>query len=196
MALGRPREFDTDEALTRAMEVFWRKGYEGTSLTNLTEAMSISRPSLYAAFGNKEDLFRKALARYIRETGSLVVDKAIKEPTARAVAEQLLLGAAELHTDPRYPGGSFLLRGILDSGEAAESIQTEMNASLGAFGGAIQQRLSRAKEEGDLPADSDLPLLLNYLITVFFGLAIQASRGASRAELREVARMAMRGWPR
>src|SRR5947207_11547368 len=99
---GRPRAFDTDAALDAALAVFWRKGYEGASLTDLTAAMGINRPSLYAAFGSKEDLFRKALDRYA-EGPAAYVREALEEPTARAVAERLLRGAAELLTNPRNP---------------------------------------------------------------------------------------------
>src|SRR5213082_3312703 len=89
---GRPREFDIDEALAAALRVFWSKGYEGASLTDLTEAMGITRPSLYAAFGNKESLFRKALDLYEREKLAYM-DEALKQPNARAVARHLLEGA-------------------------------------------------------------------------------------------------------
>src|SRR5206468_5468727 len=101
---GRPCEFDKDKVLERALQVFWQKGYEGTSLSDLTRAMGINRPSLYAAFGNKEALFQKALDRYAGGPASYVRE-ALNEPTARAVAERLLHESAEVQTDPRYPPG-------------------------------------------------------------------------------------------
>src|SRR5881397_2597277 len=101
---GRPRSFDLDKALDAALQVFWQKGYEGASLSDLTEAMGINRPSLYAAFGNKEALFRKVLDRYFAGPAAYVRE-ALQEPTARAVVERLLLGAAESHSDPRHPQG-------------------------------------------------------------------------------------------
>src|SRR5205814_7401242 len=101
---GRPRSFDTNKALDRALQVFWRKGYEGASLPDLTEAMGINRPSLYAAFGNKEALFRKALDRYVQGPAAYV-RKSLTEPTARAVAERVLRGSADLLTDRRNPSG-------------------------------------------------------------------------------------------
>src|SRR5690349_5468094 len=102
MPTGRPREFDLDERLDRAMRVFWRLGYEGAGLAELTEAMGISRPSLYAAYGNKETLFRKAVERYAAGPARHV-EEALREPTARAAAERLLRGAAEVTTSPENP---------------------------------------------------------------------------------------------
>src|SRR5262252_1533238 len=103
---GRPRAFDIDDALDRALEVFWRKGYEGASLPDLTKAMGINRPSLYAAFGNKEALFRRAIERYVEGPGCHVRE-AIDEPTARKVVERLLRGSIDLITDVRKPRGCF-----------------------------------------------------------------------------------------
>src|ERR1700738_3561065 len=101
-AAGRPRSFDTGKALNRAVEVFWRKGYEGASLSDLTKAMGINRPSLYAAFGDKESLFRKVLDRY--DSGPAgYVREALNQPTARAVVERLMEGAAELGTASSNP---------------------------------------------------------------------------------------------
>src|SRR5437762_10822949 len=107
MPRGRPREFDTEQALDAALEVFWRKGYEGASLPDLTEAMGINRPSLYAAFGNKEELFRTVVTRYV-EGPAAFVREALEEPTARGVAERLLSAAVDLVTDPRNPRGCLL----------------------------------------------------------------------------------------
>src|SRR5947207_13461768 len=110
MPLGRPRAFDADKALDKALKVFWRKGYEGASLPDLTAAMGINRPSLYAAFGNKEELFRKVIARYVDGPASFV-RKALEAPTARVAAERLLSGAIALVTDPRNPRGCLLVQG-------------------------------------------------------------------------------------
>src|SRR3546814_586970 len=119
VAMGRPRSFDIDEALDRALEVFWRKGYEGASLSDLTEAMGIARPSLYAAFGNKEELFCKALDRYVEQKVAHV-RKAFEEPTARGVAERLLRGGADMLTDPCHPRGCLAVQGALSCGDAAD----------------------------------------------------------------------------
>jgi AcrR family transcriptional regulator len=152
--MGRPREFDTDEALDRALEVFWRRGYEGTTIPGLTEAMGINRPSLYAAFGNKESLFRRALDRYA-EGPAAYVREALDEPTARAVAERLLGGAVELLTDPRNPRGCLVVQGALACGESAEPVRRELLSRRLAREAAIRDRFERARADGDLPADTD-----------------------------------------
>src|SRR5215831_16019645 len=117
---GRPRTFDLDKALDRALQVFWRKGYEGTSLSDLTEAMGINRPSLYAAFGNKEDLFNRVLDRY-SEKYAAYIHYALNQPTARFVAQALMNGAADLLSSPRNPSGCLMVQGALSCGETADS---------------------------------------------------------------------------
>src|SRR6266571_4767093 len=122
MPVGRPRAFDIDKALDRALRVFWRKGYEGATLSDLTKAMGINRPSLYAAFGNKEDLFRKALDRYAQGPAAYVRE-ALSKPTARAVAQALLGGTVDLLTDPRNPHGCLMVQGTLACGTPTESVR-------------------------------------------------------------------------
>src|SRR5215469_14335980 len=125
---GRPRSFDVDKALDRALEVFWRKGYEGASLSDLTRAMGINRPSLYAAFGDKQALFRKVLARYEQGPTGFIHD-ALSEPTARRMAERLLLGtAASVCGGAGNPGGCMLVQGALAAGDSAEPVRRELAA--------------------------------------------------------------------
>ena len=194
MPRGRPREFDVEKALGRALKVFWRKGYEGASLLDLTKAMGINRPSLYAAFGNKEALFRKALDRYA-EGPAAYVREALNEPTARAAAERLLGGAVDLLTDRRNPRGCLLVQGALACGEAAESVRRELVARRAAGEAAVRRRFERARAEGDLPADADPADLARYLGAVIQGMAVQAAGGASREELQRVVALALRAWP-
>ena len=191
---GRPREFDPDEVLDRALEVFWRNGYEGASLSELTEAMGINRPSLYAAFGNKEELFRKALDRYA-DGPAAYTREALKAPTARGVIERLLHGATEALTHPDYPPGCLGVHGALSCGEAAESIRDELCARRGAYEVSLRQRFERAKAEGDLSADADCADVARLVMTVMQGMAVQAAGGASREDLRRVAEMMLRAWP-
>ncbi len=194
MAMGRPREFDIEKALDRALRLFWRKGYEGTSLSDLTKALGINRPSLYAAFGNKEELFRKAIARYAEGPAAFMTE-ALQAPTARAAAEQLLKGAAVLLTDPRYPRGCFFVQGALACGTAADSVKREMIDRRAASLEQIRKRFGRAVAEGDLPADVDPCDLAHFIAAVLHGMSVQAASGATRAQLRRVADMALRAWP-
>jgi AcrR family transcriptional regulator len=191
---GRPREFDVEKALERALKVFWRKGYEGASLLELTRAMGINRPSLYAAFGNKKALFCKVLDRYA-EGPAAYFKAALAEPTARAVAERLLGGAIDALTDPRSPRGCLMVQGALVCGEAAESVRRELVSRRLAGEAVLRQRFERAREDGDLPADVDPADLARYVVTVLRGMAVQAAGGASREELRRVVEMALRSWP-
>lgn len=191
---GRPREFDADEVLDRALEVFWRKGYEGASLSELTEAMGINRPSLYAAFGNKEELFRKALDRYA-DGPAAYTQEALKASTARRVVERLLHGAAEALTHPDYPPGCLGVHGALSCGEAAESIRDELCARRAAYEVSLRQRLEQARAEGDLVTNASSADLARLVMTVMQGMAVQAAGGASREDLRRVAEMMLRTWP-
>jgi AcrR family transcriptional regulator len=192
---GRPRSFDLDKALDRALLVFRQKGYEGASLTDLTRAMRINRPSLYAAFGDKETLFRKALDRYFSGPAAYITE-ALQETTARAMAERLLHGAAELLADPNSPPGCLSVHGALACGQEAEPIRQELIMRRGRAETAIHQRLKRAKSEGDLPPDSNPADLARFLTAVMFGMSVQAAGGASRRELEQVVQIALRAWPK
>ncbi len=193
-SIGRPRLFDIDKALDRALHVFWHKGYEGSSLTDLTRAMGINRPSLYAAFGNKETLFRKALDRYTSGPAAYV-RLALEEPTARAVIERLLYGAVDLLTNPHSPPGCLMVQGALACGETADSIRQELASRREAGEVAIRQRLKRAISDGDLPVDTNAADLARYVATVIHGLAVQAAGGANRKDLLRVVETALRAWP-
>lgn len=191
---GRPRAFDVEEALDRALHVFWRKGYEGASLADLTEAMGINRPSLYSAFGNKEALFRKVMDRYA-EGRACHVRAALAEPTARAVAERLLRAAAELMGDPGTPRGCLAVQGALACGDTAEVIRKEQAARRAAGEAALRLRFDQAVSEGDLPAGTDTADLARYVTTQAYGMAVQAADGASREQLLRVVDRALQAWP-
>ncbi|MDZ4288407.1 MAG: TetR/AcrR family transcriptional regulator [Prosthecobacter sp.] len=192
---GRPRAFDVDEALERALQVFWRKGYEGASLTDLTAAMGINRPSLYAAFGNKEALFRKAFDRYAAgPAGFWAV--ALQAPTAREVAESLLRGSVDSLSKPNCPRGCLAVQGALSCGDEADPIRRELNARRAAGQELLRQRFERAKSEGDLPAHADPADLARYIATLAQGMAVQAAGGASREELSRLVDVALMAWPK
>jgi AcrR family transcriptional regulator len=194
VAMGRPREFDIDRALDRAIEVFWRNGFAGTSISDLTEAMGISPPSLYAAFGNKEALFRKALYRYV-ESHAQHWHEAFRAPSARAMVERLLYGSADFLTTRSNPPGCLFVRSAMACHEAAEEIRCEMAARGAAGELPLRERLERAKAEGELPADLDAADYARYIITVMEGMTVRAAQGASRADLRKIAELALRTWP-
>jgi AcrR family transcriptional regulator len=191
---GRPREFDPERALDAALKVFWEKGYEGASLADLTRAMGINRPSLYAAFGDKEALFLRVVDRYVDGPASYL-SQALEAPTARAVVERLLEGAAGLGTRTAQPRGCLLVNGALACGEEASAVRDHLAARRAAGQLAIQKRLARARAEGDLPRDADPADLARYVATIMQGLAVQTASGATPAALRRVVRTALRAWP-
>ncbi|MBA2125490.1 TetR family transcriptional regulator [Hyphomicrobium methylovorum] len=195
MQKGRPREFDTDEALDKALHVFWERGYEGTSLSELTEAMGISRPSLYAAFGNKEDLFRLALDRYARQGPGAALQEALLQPTAKLVVDRLLRSVAIALTDPNNPRGCLAVQGALSCGEASQSIKQELCRRRAEGEKALAERFERAKADGDLPSSLEPAGLARFVMTVTQGMSVQAAGGASRDDLVAVADFALQAWP-
>ena len=193
---GRPRTFDLDRALDSALKVFWRKGYDGASLPDLTRAMGINRPSLYAAFGNKQSLFCAALNRYNQRHACYVQD-ALSAPTARAVAQRILRGAIDMQTNPRNPPGCLNVRGLLACPGSADSnaIRKQITAHHAATEKALTQRFHRAKQEGDLPNHASPADLTRFLSTILQGLSIQSANGASRPELLRIANVALQSFP-
>ncbi len=191
--LGRPRTFDTEEALDRALEVFWERGYEGACLTELTAAMGITRPSLYAAFGNKEDLFRKVLDRYA-QLGSPMYS-ALAEASAREAMRRLLDQAVRLVCASSAHRGCLFVRGALSCSEESEPIRTELAQRRANVETLIRDRLIQASTEGDLPPESEPAILAKYFATVLNGLSVQAAGGADESDLLRAAEMAMAVWP-
>ena len=191
---GRPREFDVEEALAAALHVFWTKGYEGASLTDLTEAMGITRPSLYAAFGNKEALFRKALDLYEREKLTFMKE-AIDAPTSREVAERLLRGALERQMSSCDPKGCLGVISSVACGAEAEGIRAEVVARGEIAKRSLVDRFERAKIEGDLPPTADPIGLTTMLIAILQGLALQAGNGSSCRDLQAMIDTSLAVWP-
>ena len=193
--VGRPRGFNEDKALDRAMHVFWRKGYEGASLNDLTAAMGIQPASLYKAFGNKRALFEKALARYLAGPVAFVHD-ALNEPTALSVAKRLLHREAEFLTERRSRIGCMTIQAALVGGVEGEPIRKKLIALRVEGQDALRQRFERAKSEGDLPSDADTADLARFVTAIYQGMTVQAINGASREELLRLSDTALRAWPK
>jgi AcrR family transcriptional regulator len=192
---GRPRGFDQDEALERAMHVFWRKGFEGASLNDLTAAMGIQPASLYQAFGNKRALFEKALARYLAGPVAFVHD-ALNEPRAYAVADRILRRTAEFLTEGRSRRGCMTIQAALAGGVEGEPIRRKLISLRVKEQDALRRRFERAKSEGDLPSDADAADLAQFVTAIYQGMTVQAINGASREDLLRLSDTALRIWPK
>ena len=194
-APGRPRSFDLDQVLDKALEVFWQKGYEGASLPDLTQAMGINKPSLYAAFGNKEQLFLKAIELYEQRPCSFFMP-ALATPTAYQVAEHMLLGAVAASKDPVAPKGCVLVQGALACSDSANTVKQALIAKRQAGNLQLIARFEQAKAEGDLAADADPVALATYLSTVLQGMSIQAASGVDSELLEKIAKTALQVFTR
>jgi AcrR family transcriptional regulator len=190
---GRPREFDPDVALQQAMHVFWKNGYEGTSLPALTAAMGISRPSLYATFGSKEELFRKAVNRYLDSLAQFF-RSALDLPTSRLVVQCLLRSAIAKPT-AGTPRGCLLVQGALACSNESSCVRDELTKLRNANEAMIRRRFQRAITEGDLPRDADPAALAKYIATIMQGLAVQTTAGADRKALSAAVEIALDAWP-
>jgi AcrR family transcriptional regulator len=189
--MGRPRTFDCDIALDQAMEVFWRHGYEGATIAQLTDAMGINPPSLYAAFGSKEGLLKAALDRYT-ERRDAWMNEVLSAPSAREVAERMLMGVADKQTDPANPPGCLLVQGGIACGSGSASVPFELAARRAQTEDQLRDRFARAREAGDLKPSADPAALARYISAVTVGMGVMASSGADRDALREVAAVAIK----
>jgi AcrR family transcriptional regulator len=194
MAAGRPRSFCTEKALDSAMQIFWRKGYEGASMVDLTEAIGINSPSLYAAFGSKEGLFRAVLERYDARRATFM-ESLLTAPTAHEVADRFLHGVADFAADTggKNPPGCLLLQSGLSCGDSV--IPDELARHRAEKEAAWRERFERAVREGDLPQTANPATLARYLSAMANGISIQAASGASTKELHEIASLALAAWP-
>jgi AcrR family transcriptional regulator len=192
--MGRPREFDLDKALDQALGVFWRNGYEGSSIADLTEAMGINPPSLYAAFGNKEGLFHKVVDRYVERYAGFW-DVARAAPTARGMVEHLLHASADFLTEEHNPRGCLFVRGAMACSEAANKIRNELVTRRATGELMLRERLQCAIGAGEIAPEFDPADYARYIMTVLEGMSVQAAGGASRADLHKVADLTLRTWP-
>lgn len=191
---GRPRRFDRQAALQRAMELFWERGYQAASMADITEAMGINAPSLYAAFGSKEELYREAVGHFAATESDAILSPLRKAETARGAVEGYLLASAATFTRPGRPPGCMVVMSAVNAvgvGEETGRILREMRAGSVAM---IEERLQRAMAEGELPTSLDPRSIASYYVTVQQGMSIQARDGASRSALEAIARAAMAAW--
>lgn len=192
---GRPRGFDREAALARALEAFWRRGYEATSISELTSLMGITPPSLYAAFGSKEQLFFEAVERYQETHGEETARALREEPTARRAIARLLRDTAAVFCRPGFPRGCLVISAATNCSEESEQVEARMREMRAKSEAAIHARIAQGVTEGDLPADADPAALTKFYVTIIQGMSIQARDGASRSELETVAEQALRAWP-
>lgn len=190
---GRPRSFDRDAALDKAMFAFWENGYEATSISDLTAALGIGAPSLYAAFGDKRKLFDEVVVVYGGRYGDFAAAALAEEPTARAAVGRILREAAEVYTDPAHPPGCMVISAAVNttSKEVAQALRERREASLMMF----EARIRADMATGALPDTTNARALARYAGAVLQGLSQQSRDGASRGELDAVAEVAMRAWP-
>ena len=192
---GRPKAFDPDKALGVALRVFWEKGYEGTSLTDLTEAMGINRPSLYGTFGDKAELFRKVVDHYMRQQSALWND-AFGLPTAKAAVRKILGSIADALTNGKNPHGCLLVQAALSCGDEADCIKNELARKRAESEHLLHARLLRAQAAGEFAPSVDVAGLARYFSTILRGMSVEASAGATRAQLQCVIDLAMSAWPK
>jgi AcrR family transcriptional regulator len=194
-APGRPRGFDRDAALAAALRVFWTHGYEGASLADLTAAMGINRPSLYAAFGNKEALFAEALALYERQEGAPLERLLAEAPTAREAMEASLRHNARVYARKGFPRGCLIVLSLMVGTPESDTVRVLLAERRRAGEAAFAARIARGQREGDVPPSADPQRLAAFYTAVLQGMSVHARDGASEAELMAIAETAMTGWP-
>jgi AcrR family transcriptional regulator len=191
--MGRPREFDINTAIKTATELFWRKGYEGTSLSDLTGAMRITAPSFYFAFGNKEKLFWRVIEQYYEKQIELL-ESALREPTVRGVAERFLYGYADVLTGPSHAPGCLALNSSLPCAEG-DTVRAWLAKLRGELTVRLRKRIAKACGTTDLPINADPDALARYIAIIAWGLAVEAQSGAKRKDLYSAITAGLASWP-
>jgi AcrR family transcriptional regulator len=188
---GRPIGFDKDMALERAMLLFWKRGFEGTSMADLTEAMGLNPSSIYAAFGDKHALFSLAVERYLQTRAQYAV-KALEQPTLEKVIRALFNSTVAFLTTPNHPPTCMTLGGAVGCGVEASPARDIMTEIRRQNESAMRERFLLAQKRGELSKDVNVSDYTRYLSTIIAGLSIQAANGSTRAELKRTAQMALR----
>lgn len=191
--MGRPREFEIDDAIQKATNLFWRNGYEGTSLSDLTKGIGITPPSFYFAFGSKEGLFRKIIERYFAQVNK-IAEAAFREPTVRAVAMHFLRGYADVLTDPLHAPGCLALNSSLPStaGDPLREWMAELRVQTWK---RFCNQFAEADVDEKLPAGMDAGSLARLVLVIAWGMAVEAQSGARRKDLRRMIDLALPVWP-
>lgn len=191
---GRPRAFDRAQALEKAMLLFWEKGFQGAAMSELTAAMGINSPSLYAAFGSKEALYREAMALYEDGDGAELGRAIAAAPTAREAIETYLMRSAALFTRPGKPAGCMVVLSVVHGAGTSSGTGRELRYARAEMQSVLEARLREAIARGELPASCDPAAIASFYVTVQQGMSIRARDGATRAELETVAQAAMAAW--
>ena len=187
---GRPLSFDPEATLDPAMLLFWRHGYEATSLAELTRAMGITAPSIYAAYGDKKGLFRAAVRRYLTQSQT-PLEAIARAPSAAAAARTLIEGAAVAFTGTDTPAGCLLASSAIAVSAEADDVREELAAIRREIETALRDKIAGDVDSGERPARADPAVLAAYVMTVIQGLSTLARDGATRAKLQQVAQLAM-----
>jgi TetR/AcrR family transcriptional regulator, copper-responsive repressor len=192
---GRPRQFDREAALDTAMRLFWRRGFEAVSVLDLSGAIGINPPSLYAAFGDKKQLFRQTVRHYQGGPGGFSGPALSEKLTARGAVESLLQAAADAYTDPACPPGCMVTHAGVNCTAQSDDIATELAEIRNSLQAAIARRIAEGQREGDVPGSVNPADLGAYFSAVLQGMSTHARDGADAATVRFIARQAMMGWP-
>src|ERR1700733_583773 len=191
---GRPREFDREWALDQAMKLFWKRGYETTSMAELRAVLRITQASLYAAFGSKEQLFRDVVDLYLRTANASTAQALAGGATAREAIHSMMQAAVDAFSAPGTPGGCLLILGATNCAVENKGIQDHLVSIRRQIARSISERLKRGQRDGDVPAGAPLSALTAYYSTVLQGLAFQSRDGASQKTLTDVVHLAMANW--
>ena len=192
---GRPRGFDRDDVLDRAMRLFWERGYEATSVSELTEAMGITPPTLYSFFGDKKQLFLEAVNRYQTGPGCFGAKALTEEPTAERSIRRLLTEAVDSFANPRGPKGCLVVLGATNCAADSNDVFRALATRRRAAEGAVRSRIAAGLGASEFAEGTDVDALTGLVTATLYGLAIKARDGASRASLRKVIDQAMQMWP-